>query len=163
MFTLQTYCPILKSCLEDVKKLVTYFKRSGLNNLLSKTLKQDVPTRWNSQLLMLESYLENAEKVRSILKDKNESHRGSRISDGAIQDLVELLKPFKECSEELSATKSPTIQLVVPWFHNLREHLLPRSMDSAELKELRSQALLCFDEYCVPRDIHYAACFLQPQ
>lgn len=36
--------------IQNCKSLVGYFKRSGLNNRLTVSLKQSVPTRWNSIL-----------------------------------------------------------------------------------------------------------------
>lgn len=38
------------------KRIVTYFRRSGLNDKLDTTLKQECETRWNSILTMLESF-----------------------------------------------------------------------------------------------------------
>lgn len=35
----------------NVKEIVTYFKQSALNAKLPKTLKQEVQTRWDSELL----------------------------------------------------------------------------------------------------------------
>lgn len=43
--------------LEQCKEIVAYFKRSGLNSVLDCTLKQEVETRWNSKLNMLESFV----------------------------------------------------------------------------------------------------------
>jgi hypothetical protein len=41
--------------IKECKSLVTYFKHSSLNSKLGKSLKQEVETRWNSKLEMLES------------------------------------------------------------------------------------------------------------
>jgi len=46
---------MLQSVINAAKSLVTYFKKSGLNNKLTKTLKQSNDTRWNSVLTMLQS------------------------------------------------------------------------------------------------------------
>lgn len=45
----------LTTTVESCKRLVTYLKQSELVNKLSKSVKQDVETRWNSVETMLSS------------------------------------------------------------------------------------------------------------
>lgn len=48
------------------KAIVAFFKRSGLNYDLDNTLKQEVPTRWNSILTMLESFFKSSEQLDKV-------------------------------------------------------------------------------------------------
>lgn len=52
--------------IDQCKTLVTYLNQAGLNNRthLSSTLKQDICTRWNSQLTMLRSLEKVWDEVR---------------------------------------------------------------------------------------------------
>ena len=86
LFNLQTQCPRIKDVLVDLKKLVEFFKRSGLNKKLKVTLKQEVETRWNSQLIMLESYVASREEVRDILYQQKKLDRISKISDYVVDE-----------------------------------------------------------------------------
>ena len=51
--------PDVRALLTSAKELVRYFKKSGLMKLLSKLLKQEVPTRWNSIHTLLSSVKES--------------------------------------------------------------------------------------------------------
>ncbi len=48
------------------KQLVTYVKRSKVHGMLETTLKQEVSTRWNSTLAMLQSVMINITELRRI-------------------------------------------------------------------------------------------------
>jgi hypothetical protein len=51
--------------IEDCKVLVRHFKKTGMNNKLSRTLKQDIPTRFNSIHTMLTSIEAVFDEVRN--------------------------------------------------------------------------------------------------
>ena len=55
--------------------------------------------------------------------------------------IVALLKPFKECGEELSSEKDVTISLIVPYFQSLRDHLSPNTNDLKIIKEMKCKML----------------------
>jgi hypothetical protein len=50
-----------------LKQLVALFKRSGLNNQLPIRLKQEVQTRWNSILYMLQSFFQDPDQIEKVL------------------------------------------------------------------------------------------------
>lgn len=75
LFNLQTHCPNTKKNLDDVKSLVEYYKQSALNSKLSRTLKQDVETRWDSELNMLESYVAVKPEVEAMLLENRQFER----------------------------------------------------------------------------------------
>lgn len=57
------------------KEIVTLFKRYGIMETLDTSLKQAIETRWNSKLIMLQSFQRNIDKVRqhAIKKKKKKS------------------------------------------------------------------------------------------
>ena len=147
-----------------VKELVTYFKQTGLNSELDPvTLKQEVPTRWNSKFVMLESYQRSADKVKEILLSKNRLDKIRNIDDATVGEIVEFLRPFAEATEALSADKRPTIHLVALWNEQLRKHLVAKDTDSDNMLAMKLEVLELFDIYCTIDDIYYIACALNPK
>ncbi|XP_021960628.2 uncharacterized protein LOC110856457 [Folsomia candida] len=163
LFVLSTKCPQIKGALHGVKDVVAYFKRAGLNSKLPYSLKQDVQTRWNSELIMLESYLKSAQEVQQILLEKGKLQKLSSIDISIVQELVGFLKPFLECSASLSGDKYPPIHLVAPWFLKLRRHLQEDENDSAEIRLLKQQGHICLQEYMKIDSFLWTACLLNPR
>lgn len=140
-----------------------YFKQSDLNSKLDYTLKQDVCVRWNTQLIMLESYLKSMKGVKELLEERGESYRIDDIDEKLLRELCEFLKPFKECSDSLSGDTYPTIHLVAPWFHKLRNHVNIQQADSTEMRILKRHGATFVDEYLKIEDIYYGASMLDPR
>lgn len=67
--------PDVKALLTGGKELVRYFKKSGLMKLLSKSLKQEVPTRWNSIYTLLKSIQDSYSEIEHILDTRSERYR----------------------------------------------------------------------------------------
>lgn len=162
-FNFSKECPEMFKCTEGVRHLVTYFKQSNLNSQLTTTLKQTVSTRWNTELLMLEAYQKSAVEVREILSKNEKVEKLMFVKDAIVQELIQFLTPFRDCSETLSGNKYPTIQLVTLYYYELQQHIKIRDGDSEEMKALKKQAEICFKEYLVPGDIYYAATMLDPR
>ncbi|KAE8738458.1 hypothetical protein FOCC_FOCC016055 [Frankliniella occidentalis] len=91
--------------MQKCKKIVTLFKGWGENHLLDETLKQDIPTRWNSLLIMLMSF----PKDHFDTEDQND-----------IKRLINFLKPWKLESERVQGDKYPTLQYVLVFDQAIR-------------------------------------------
>ena len=87
-------CPIW-NLIDDAKHLVQYFKQLGLNSHLSKTLKQEVITRWNTIFVMLGSVSECGDEVQQILVAKDIAWRPGGLSRTKLLEVTEFLKLFK--------------------------------------------------------------------
>lgn len=116
----------LSSILKKCRKLVTHFKHSGLAsqklrdvqkqmNLPELKVKQDVSTRWNSTLTMIERLVELKSPLAVALSDLP---RAPECLDALeweiIVDCVPLLKPIATLTTELSGEKYLTISIVIP-------------------------------------------------
>uniref|UniRef100_A0AAZ1XPQ9 HAT C-terminal dimerisation domain-containing protein n=1 Tax=Oreochromis aureus TaxID=47969 RepID=A0AAZ1XPQ9_OREAU len=122
--------PEIASLLTDVKKLVTYFKHSGQQGKLKKSLKQSIETRWNSNFDMLNSVLEQYEDIASVLTESNNYDKIGRISISTLKLLVSFLKPFKEATDDLETDNTaPSASLVLPWSVRLIEHCTSATKD----------------------------------
>lgn len=163
LFKLSDDCPQIDGSIKAIKDLVAHFKKTHLNAQLSHTLKQDVCTRWNSELIMLESYVESASEVQTLLLQTDSIKKLMFINENFVRELIEFLVPFRDCSQILSGDTYPTIQLVALWYHELREHIKIKDSDSAEMRRLKQQAVHCYEEYLVVNDLHYVACILDPR
>ena len=86
----------LKGLITSYKELVAYFKRVGETPGMSP-LKQDVETRWNSKLLMLQSILKEKCLIQNYFQQKSELAR----VDNKNFELVESLCLFLEPSDML--------------------------------------------------------------
>jgi hypothetical protein len=118
--------------------LVTYFKHSSLNSRLKKSLKQEVETRWNSKLEMLESINDQLETISEILSERNELGRIEKIDVNVLQILINFLKKFWEASNFLEGSKYPTLHMVIPWYKTLLDHCKVNISNNDILIEIKS-------------------------
>ena len=124
--------------IKECKSLVTYFKHSSLNSRLEKSLKQEVETRWNSKLEMLESIYDQFEEITELLSERDEFSKIENIDKNVLETLVNFLKKFQEASEFLEGSKYPTIHMVIPWYRILMEHCKVHISDSETLMQIKS-------------------------
>ncbi|XP_060665472.1 zinc finger BED domain-containing protein 4-like isoform X2 [Drosophila nasuta] len=125
--TIKEICSF-SSIVDKIKRVVMQFKHSpammdqlrkaqtdeGIPEGKIKTLIQNVDTRWNSCLDMMESFLGLANKVALILLNKSERVKGLpemlNVSELTIcRDLCSLLQPFKKATEQISGENYVTI------------------------------------------------------
>lgn len=112
---------------------------------------------------MLESYLKAASEVEALLLQNGKIYKLSNIDKVIVQEIVNFLKPFEECTKVFSQDHVPTLHQVAPWFHRLKHHLQTNELDSIEMQLLKEQARTCFSEYCKTTTIHYVAALLNPK
>lgn len=153
--------PIPEICelIEASKKLVKYFKHSELNKKLTKSLKQHIKTRWNSIYIMLQSIFDVQNEVKTLLLNKNELNRISKIDFDLLSQLLDFLKLFKECSEKFSSEKTPTIHIYVLWYDKLKNNCKQKMLDSIIILQLKTKTLQSIERRLSPTDIHYVGLF----
>lgn len=114
---------IFKKC----RNIVGFFKRSEVGNRIlgeKQTqmgftqilkLKQDVRTRWNSTLIMLERLVKLKEPLTVVMISVKEAPSNLTPEEWTIiEDIIPLLRPFNSLTVELSAEQYPTISKVIP-------------------------------------------------
>lgn len=121
--TVMSEVPDAGQLISDAKKLVSYFKHSGLQVKLTKSLKQSVETRWNSTVDMLDSISQQYDEVTTVLLENNQYDKISCINKQILASLVAFLKPFKDATNDLESDNTAlSAALVLPWSVKLREH-----------------------------------------
>ncbi|NWV70968.1 ZBED1 protein, partial [Malurus elegans] len=142
-FQLPKLCNLLARC----RKLVEYFQQSTVamymlsekqkqQNILHCMLVSDRVSWWGSTLAMLQRLKEQQFVIVAVLvEDSNNHHLMLESSEwNTIEGLVELLQPFKQVAEMMSASKYPTISMVKPLLHMLLNTTL--NIKENDLKEI---------------------------
>ena len=124
----------VKELLIAARSIVSHFRRSPMAtknleaaqkqlNLPNHRVIQDCATRWNSQVLMLERLIEQKPAISLVLS----SVSGVKNLDGdqwkAAELLVDALRPFLDVTNIVSASKYPTLSMVLPLIDGLMDIL----------------------------------------
>jgi hypothetical protein len=112
--------------IDDAKALVTYMKKTFMNKKLNNKMKQDVATRFDGLLIMLQSVAAKLATSIDMLKKRKQEECAECIIDPLLIELIRLLHYFKLASKSLEPFLTPTIHLVDMWFAKLMPHLQPR-------------------------------------
>jgi len=93
------------------EKLREFQKQMGLPEL---NVKQDVSTRWNLCLIMIERIIEIKNSISAALSSLRRDPNCLTATEwDLIADCVPILKPFEHITSELSGEKYPTLSLVI--------------------------------------------------
>lgn len=124
----------LLEIIKKVKNIVRWFKQSVVaSDLLRKaqknddvqlSLKQEVPTRWNSTYYMLERFLKLRTHVNAIVNTEISAPPMLTAREmGELQVVVNLLGPFESATCEISGSKYTTGSIIIPLIYNLKNCL----------------------------------------
>lgn len=148
----------VKALLEDCRRLVVYTKRSGIQYRLPNGLRNEVLSRWNATLFMLES-IKLAQETDEILEIREQSDLLTDIDNDLLEKVVDLLKPFLEATLHFEAKKNPTIHFVALHRIDLEEHLTGTPHDSSAIIEMKDHGLNYLQEKWIIDDIQKKAVF----
>ncbi|XP_071069550.1 E3 SUMO-protein ligase ZBED1-like isoform X2 [Dasypus novemcinctus] len=150
--------PQLNALLVRCRRLVDYFQQSAvaMYMLYEKQKQQgaghcmlvsDRVAGWGSSLAMLQRLKDQQFVIAAVLvEDSNNHHLMLEAGEWAtVEGLVDLLQPFKQVAEMLSASRYPTISMVKPLLHMLLNSTLnAKDTDPKEIsmaKEVISKEL----------------------
>ncbi|XP_037368651.1 E3 SUMO-protein ligase ZBED1 [Talpa occidentalis] len=139
--------PKLGALLARCRKLVEYFQQSSVamymlyekqkqQHLAHCMLLSNRVAWWGSTLAMLRRLREQQFAIAGVLlEDSNNHHLMLEAAEWAtIEGLVDLLQPFKEVADMLSASRRPAISMVKPLLHMLLNTTL--SVKETDAKEI---------------------------
>ena len=181
--------PDITSIVANVKAFVNYAaisvllsaslrkKQEALGFASIKALVQDVKTRWNSTLDMLERFVELKEAIIGVLEDEDWKGKIKVKTDGVsgkvkfssndwkvMERTVVVLKPFKEATVKLSSA-SACVSQSIPTISSLRLTLKLADNTSTDkgvrdLKTRLNENLKARTEYLEKSEIHNIATLL---
>ncbi|XP_076670787.1 LOW QUALITY PROTEIN: E3 SUMO-protein ligase ZBED1 [Andrena cerasifolii] len=173
--------PDIVSTLKTCRSIVTHFKTSvtaadklraiqAQMELQHLKLKQDIHTRWNSSLIMLERLfalrVPLSAAVVSLPKFPRSSETLNEEQWKMIEDVIPLLKPIEYITTDLSAEKYSTASKIVPLItgiQNAIENITPTTRSGHLLKiNLLNNIDIRFD-YIETNKITRAATILDPR
>jgi hypothetical protein len=151
----------IDSALQKIRDSVKYVRGSQIrkpNFLLAvnkksldsrKELKQDVPTRWNSTYLMLETVIHYRSAFSYLeMIDSNYKHCPTAPEWEQATHICCFLAPFYHATCEFSGTKYPTANLYFPVIYDIYVTLKEEVESEDEYKRLMSTQMLSkFEKY----------------
>lgn len=142
----QVALTIESDLLEKIKTIVTHFRKStSANKKLStyqisngakepKKLLQNIDTRWNSTLYMIERFVELESSIRGTLGLLDNPPEGLSINEWKItKELCLVLRPFEEATKAVSGDKYMTASIVIvlsQGLQNVCNELLKQNSDT---------------------------------
>jgi len=125
----------LPKLLASARSIVGHFRRSPAASQLLKEaqkqlklplhrLQQDCPTRWNSQVTMLERLKEQHNAVTLVLSNETTINALSAQQWVTASELIEALRPFLDITEMMSSAAYPTLSMIIPVLDGLQDLLL---------------------------------------
>lgn len=152
----------IKSTIESCSDLVRYLKISGHNNEFHKTMKSAVPTRFNSVLDMIDSIIDNWQRLNEVLNRENEMNRLQNINLIMIKELSKFLKPFKHWSNYCEQSKSPSLYVVWIAIDSIIKHCAIKETDEHLITLMKVKCLCYIEKKFVLHKFHRIATFLNP-
>lgn len=143
----------LYNAIENIKKIVTHFHCSTIatstlkrelenNGDSSIVLVQDIKTRWNSTLDMLERFSKIAATVTVVMfKLKMEIPTVSFKELQIIDEVIACLRPFKEATTAISGSNYVTSSLIIPSTTGIIKKLEGIVVTTAEAKQFKNLLL----------------------
>lgn len=143
----------LNKLLTKCRAIITYFKQStkavyklrevqNQMRLQDLKLKKDVPTRWNSAVIMMERLLKVKSPLSAALSFFQAAPNNLDASEwAAIDDCVGVLKLFLSMTEELSGEKYPTVSRITPLIKGLNSRIKNKNVTTDIGKKLVTSLL----------------------
>lgn len=137
----------MKRVLSKVSKLVTHVHHSTQASALFENeirLQMANATRWNSQLIMLKSFLRVPERTMDLLDYNGKLNAHER---NIIKELIEILTPFQWATDLAQSEKKVTASVIVPIICALRSEMNNLKTKSKLVATLSSSVEHCLSAY----------------
>jgi len=123
-----------KHSVQSTQKLLALEKQMGLPEL---KLKQQCPTRWNSTYDMLQRLVSVKDAVSAVVASSKKLPALTALEWELAEAYASICKPFTVATAALSASKYPSISMVIPTLNQLKHTLQLESETSSCLQILK--------------------------
>lgn len=122
-------------------------KEIGARSTTTKSLKLDVKTRWNSQLIMFKSILAQNKNVVNVMlhNTDNADLVLSNMDYVLLKELVDFLQNFEKMTAMLSGDKYATLNYTIVFRSEIHSLIECESHDSEDIKLLKQNMLTNFE------------------
>jgi len=141
-------------------------------------MKQDVATRFEGLLIMLQFVSAKLDESTELLKKRKQEDRAEKIFKELLNELIRLLHYFKLASKSLELFNTPSLHLVGMWLAKLKAHFQPRDepvtvkgasdkkmtilTDSEDITTIKVRLLEQLEEKFFLKPLHAAVAYLDP-
>lgn len=153
---------LIENCIKQCSDLVRYMKISGHNNELAKSLKSASPTRFNSNIMMVSSIIDNWNQLETLLHRENESNRIRDIDKTVLHQIKTFLEPFKEWSDFSETSKRPSLYAVWIAIDSIIKHCAVKHDDEHLTTLMKTKALCYIEKRFELHSYHRLTTFLHP-
>ena len=141
----------VQDILAKCRRIVGHFKHSQLAfsrlkniqttfGIPNHRLKQDVVTRWNSTLYMLESIIEQKMALAAYNTEHDDIPQLSAHQLDIIDKVITVLKPVEDVTQSISSAEA-SISIVIPFVKALRRSLEDHSSDDSGVQTMKKEML----------------------
>ncbi|KAL0192345.1 hypothetical protein M9458_010641, partial [Cirrhinus mrigala] len=141
----------VSDALANCRKIIGHFKHSPLATtrlediqkdlkMPTKRLQQDVATRWNSTLYMVESLLEQKRTISAYGADHDLPATLTANQWALLEKAVTVLAPFEEVTKQISSSTSSVAE-VIPSVTVLKRLLARESQEDTGIKTMKTTLL----------------------
>nr|XP_017035011.2 E3 SUMO-protein ligase ZBED1-like [Drosophila kikkawai] len=125
--------PMVAPSISKCKRIVTFFKSSTIayekfrqaQGEKAYSLIQEVPTRWNSALYMVQRILATNEHISTVLLSTPKAPQPFSAEEIFIlEDLSNILEPFEHATRSISTEKNVSISILIPLICELNKKMI---------------------------------------
>lgn len=123
-----------------------------------------ITKRWTDISTVLNTPLPKKDKDKNALREKHLAEFNT-ITIEELKMLRDFLEPLKNGSDELEASKHPTLHLVHAWYHAILVHFQPNLMDTTMIANMKVTGLAYWTNNVQKHitDFHNVAVCLHPE
>ncbi|CAB3983865.1 zinc finger BED domain-containing 4-like [Paramuricea clavata] len=137
--------PEFRSVIKIVKVIVNHFHKSAKDshelteiqkklNIKQHKLKNESPPRWNSLYYLMDRIVEQREAITVVLASNGKVNNQQNHEWKTAESYVKVLKPFENVTSMMSASRFPTLSMVIPVLGVLKQQ-----MDESEMNDFGEQ------------------------
>ena len=107
-------------------------------DLLKHCLIQDVSTRWNSNYIMVERYLEQQAAIYSALTDRSTKKKDpSNLTDQEVSFVFQIMKPLETITTMLSTETTLSVSMILPLKTMIMQFMEQNDEDAPIVREIK--------------------------